>query len=375
MLRLPIFIILLITTSLFAQDEEMYFGPEFTFSNKKIFLPQSITGRDVSRDTYMRNKIEGMNDYIINKCREKYSNCRIKIKDYKKHIYFSEDLYFYLKGDENVIEVNMPKMTIEQMKEYEDIIQDLLFDSFAENKLFPQKLYGSGHISIERKNFLNIRHLQNFIADYHNHPGLSWGFFEKDSYNAIPFFFICKNTKKKIKEFLSKNLNELSFVEFARSYSVFRDYEYPKSILEKILEFSGVNPMALSWFNVGPFTNTLRFHKNRLEVRAHRAQENFGQFIDQCTVYRDRIISLKNKELVPLNIDVGVNSIRQALAQAQDYFSTSTIKFKDYRQKYHSRFYRLITPEQKNIFRPTNRCSIWINKIYTNILNFLAAAI
>lgn len=312
-------IALLSAFSTFA-DNKIIFGPEFTFTNHRI-LANLVKNKGLnvvhSPDLipYL-NRIEFLfKDYCL-----KNNQCTInRLTQFKLKVEFSDFEIMYA-TDPGVIEVTMSPMSVEEFKMHSELLQKLAFSFTKEAGLFPSQWVGSGHVSIGFDYFKNKPLLfKDFMFDYFNHNELATVIFENDLYNAP---VITKLPKEKLGKLMSLAK------EYEQSTGFNLD-EFINRIDDEVYLESKYNAL-----NLTTLYDDRDSARKRIEMRGHRSQKSFSEFIDTINMYEARIKYLEKNPNIKLAIkDYDSLKLKVAEVHFKKYIEEAGLSWKEY-QKY-----------------------------------------
>ncbi len=300
-------------------DDALKFGPEFTFTNTRI-LANLVRTKEVNtvNSEFLKPYIDALEKTLIQYCKKNKECTLYRFSDFKL-IIESKDFYINYSTDPGAVEITMSPMSVETFKKNKDLFQKLIFDSCQEAHLYPSQWIGSGHISIGYEYFLKRKQLmKDFMFDYFNHNELATVIFENDIYNAPVVTKLpnenMENLMKIAKEF--SNQNPLDIEEFLNRIDedVYLERKY-------------------NAFNLSTLYDEKDETRKRIEIRGHRSQKDFGEFIDIIAMYEARLNYLEKNPNVKLAIkDYDSLDMRVGSIQFKKYIQDSGLLWRDYRK-------------------------------------------
>lgn len=328
-----------------ADPRTRKWGPEFTFK---------FPDRDTRAE---REFFERLSDVLARRCRPR--NCEVKNRyGVAKQIVitFPDQTTITVGKDPKVLEVAATERPIEAWIAQKDLFENLVFGGMKEMGLEPTSLYGSGHLSANLPSLGTMSELANVYSDYNNYPALADGIFEKDYYNALPFYLEPKAVQDKV----------FRLLELARTPEM-RDLD-PTSLAQDLrltLHSTRQNQLlkghALYFPELEPSHSETEL---RAEFRGFRAQTSMQEFIDQVTLLDRRIdyVLRLSKEgvIIPLNPKRGAFTALQSLAQFYDFFRPLGLDWEYYHEHVLPAKYRLVPVLDADLIRDfsLNPCGI-----------------
>ena len=183
-LSLKVFLVVLaflnVSTALTAEKpsagksgNQLIYGPEWTFTNKKI------KGYNAGEQQFYFRK-------LIEEFKKLEEQGLFKLNQRKKavgdnpndivalQLVASQGINIDIKTDPGVFEVQVSPLSLEEWKKHEAFFQKNIFDVFKKVGLVPHEREGAGHINIGLEYFLKKRNslAERFVIDYLNHPGV-----------------------------------------------------------------------------------------------------------------------------------------------------------------------------------------------------------
>lgn len=328
--------LLVLATNLFSQ--EIIFGPEFTFSNNEI-LKSMQSPTDYNNPTYhqwlerWKEKLEEMcagHDCKITKTSDKHGPA------YK--ITFPDGWWFQISMDTGCLEVQSKPDTHSSFLARKSLVDELIFESASNLGLKPHKRIGGGHVNMDLETAFGDDHrlFRNFIVDRYNHPELGWGIFGNSMGNGPPISALNDESinafKKAIKE--SDQSTKIGFENILELVGKIKSKVYTSHPLHEIGQkfwtpdyYQDLNLRFVSKYTSAP--------ARRVELRAHRPQQDFQEFLDIIKLYEERVNFLRDYgELVPLVDEVdyhpGRNTIIERFKSFLKEMGLDPIDFKRY---------------------------------------------
>lgn len=270
-------IILFASEIAFAETKippEIRFGPEFTFSNIEVLLGNNGVKRWAERD---RAALAKYGRWLEDWC-EIHKDCIVEASYLDPartlatdvEVLMENGFRFKASTDANVIEFSTTPLSVGEWDAQREKIQRLIFDGMESVGLKPQNRFGSGHINIDKEAAFggDVLRFRDFVVDFFNHPGLSDGIMEKDPFNARGLALLGDFERENFSKIVARvDRGEIKTIQ-----------EFETEIQKKV-------------FRGGSFYKgyALRFHKNRIEIRAARAQSSVAEFIDYARIFEGRI--------------------------------------------------------------------------------------
>ena len=177
------------------------FGPEFTFTNAKIY--------EASQSEEKRVKIS-LRDEMLETIKGKCPKCSFgPASDGTPdavRVTFPDDWWFQVSLDPGVIEVQAKPETFERYRQLEPRIREFIFKSANKVDLAPHPNLGGGHIHMGLLSAFDNNQLlfRNYVVDTMNHPELAMGIFSKDYINSPPVAILGEEAKKEMKAVLAE---------------------------------------------------------------------------------------------------------------------------------------------------------------------------
>lgn len=303
---LSIFFLLLAAAPLPAHAWPPTFGPEFTFTNKRIML-NSIDS-DVSSQYSTISRITSL---LEDRCAAE-KNCTV-LKGIRNgigtRIEYDDGFWVAFNTDPGVIEVQAKPSTVEEFRARKELIQRDVFDLAKEVGMEPHEHAGGGHIHMGINSAFGEEEstaLRNFVTDFYNHPELSSGIFGEDAKNAP----ILTREELDSLQVVLKKFDEGKFPtrEFflAGVMDALRGTEAePKSLKYRSLSF-----LSLGYFWDWVYEKVSEKDKlayrlgerATLEFRAFRPQKDMAMFLREIELLEARVKYIKkNPEKIALS--------------------------------------------------------------------------
>lgn len=285
----------LFTSSCFALGP-LLFGPEFTFD---IHSRQQMRSVKALLSRMRRHLIQGQAPGA------RFQDRRLS----KRRVRFtSPNGWSYIVAtDPSVIEIQMTPTTVEVFRHFKADMQDAIFASASNERMFPSDFRGGGHINISMSAFEgNLLLLRNFLVDLYNHNELFMGVFGYDTHNALPLSLYQSERRAEVQHILETfdpneaTLNDLP-IALARAQQ------------------NVVEPFLLKW-RTEPTPRIKAFAVNynhvddtiasRIEVRAVRPQASMDVWVRQISLFQSRLKYLETlTEPIPFKERVAVQEI------------------------------------------------------------------
>lgn len=321
---------------------ELKFGPEFSLADLE-YDGSSVKFRAV---------LERMTSHLVVHQPEGGKFTYRKAENEANYYYASADTHFFgspngwwfdffVEGHTNgqTLEVRMSPATVEYFKHFKDDMQDAIFISAANERVFPPMFRGGGHINISDTAFDSGLLFRNFIVDTMiNHNELFMGVFGYDTNNALPFWMLPREVQTKVIDLIGRfDRRDLKAKEFVSLLS--------DTLIQCSDEFAakwrGLNSLR-SKFNAINFSRFL--DKNRLEIRAVRPQASMDVWVRQIELFEARLRYLdKIQYRIPIGKKVPVHPLKVekhllqppidpqlALRSFYQYVTESGLEWKDH---------------------------------------------
>lgn len=285
------------------------FGPEFTFTNPSLIAAHKDHGQrsyDVEYTTTPESHL-CLNKFAKLLQTEAKGNFRVNYAptQEKCRVTYADNWWFEVTTDPEVIEVRSAPMTVGNAKIFQDRIQRHIFDMAARIGLYADETRGNGHINIDFGPFeKNPLLLRNFIVDYINHPGLALGTCGNDPCNAPPLALMFSSRRP------SEQYQALVAVladfdaDFAQgkacsfSLATALNAQVFKRTWSHLWQVQAEKFQALS---VNHILDEGDPSKRRIEIRAHKPQQNAAEWTALIELYDKRIQYLtKLRGVLPL---------------------------------------------------------------------------
>jgi hypothetical protein len=314
---------------LFHQVSELIFGPEWTFTNSEMLEDTSYSYHGpamINYYAYIKNKFQ--NHAAIQYIESTGSQVIISLHSGKK---------IFVGSDEGVLEVQVSPMSLNEWKQNQAFMQDIVFNSMKAVGLTPHEREGAGHVNIGFNYFLDRHGLaEKFIIDYLNHPGLgivlnSLTANQEDARNPLEHM-ISRNEIKNVPNLKIKFLDSIQKLKFMPIMKI------KKMDSNNILSYLFKKFVAIRLhgrINLQQSNVDLTHTSTRFEMRQIRPQTSMKDYILLLQLFELRIKYLE-KITSEIRTDriftIGKNMDGwEALGQFADYVEEAGLNFKDYK--------------------------------------------
>jgi hypothetical protein len=310
------------------QSSELIFGPEWTFTNLEM-----LESSRYQLDSFLENYY----DYIKIKFQNHKSVQDIKLINNLITIHLSSGKKIFVGTDEGVLEAQASPMSLNEWKQNQEFVQDIVFNSMKAVGLTPHEREGAGHVNIGFEYFLGRQGLaERFVIDYLNHPGLgivlnSLTANQEDARNPLEHM-ISRNEIKNISSL------KITFLKSIQKLKFMSKMKINKMDLNNILSYLTKKFVAIRLhgrINLQQSNMDLTHESTRFEMRQIRPQSSMQDFILILQLFQSRIKFLE-KGTSEIRTDrvftIGKNMDGwEALGQFADYVEEAGLNFKDYK--------------------------------------------
>lgn len=288
---------------------EPTFGPEFTFTN-----PELVAAFDKNQETQTSENLSKYNEirlYLYNRhsskeepksffhrlnpweIRKKKKTQTKIVEGWDKHgptttVIFPDRSSFTVSIDNAVLEVQTSPSTLAEFMNRSEFLQREIFDMMKLHGLIPHEFRGGGHIHLGNSIFQSDPQLfKDFLADYANHPELTYGIFAKSLLNSPPMASLKIDQQKKFQEII-QSFDKLSSKERTITW-------IKEEISEKVYTWFPLADKPRKEFASPDYFQAIRFVRlnQTFEVRGFRPQRSFTDFLLQTEMIQLRLHYLK----------------------------------------------------------------------------------
>ncbi|MCO5143617.1 MAG: hypothetical protein M9962_11050 [Oligoflexia bacterium] len=295
-IRLVLFIGLSILSTFEARAWPPTYGPEFTFTNLEMVealkkLPYS--GQKMANQKFLNLWVEE----IRKTCQE----CKIIEKRDKHGIAYKVEkgsFHYTLSVDTGVLEVQMPGLTLEEIRAQKESIHKEIFQAAEKMGLKPAKTLGGGHIHIGYlEAFKDDPQLfRDFVVDYANHPDLSFGVMGSSLENSPPIVALEKNQQEEFKKLIAEfDHSSMSGEDLAKAID--------ERVYTKTLKY--MSPKHYQAMKMRRVYDEIFQNQKTVEMRAVRPQQSVEQYLVELELLEERLKYLKRwKGRLPLDLPI-----------------------------------------------------------------------
>lgn len=309
--------------------DELIFGPELTFTNDRILKSETLDRKE---------ELIAVAGPIKRIC-SKTGKCTVELGLFGeiKSLQIHEGPTLYFTADPGVIEIKATPQTLKEWSRHKEIIQEALFDAFAEIGVKPHEREGAGHLNIGLHYFeKHPMALRNFIVDFYNHEGVGTvlNSLEANREDAPYLSQMKKIETQYVEKSFRKNLEALDKIENLKAQDVAA--AFGPTITKVKYRALGIRETKF-WYGTGSVPLGLSIHdtissSSRLEVRVLRPQASMADFIKVMEIFEARIQYLKKfRSPIELNPVRPINDGWVALGQFADYLKEAGLDWKNYK--------------------------------------------
>ncbi len=320
----------LLAAQILHAGNEVYFGPEFTFTNDAVVKaqrrnPVASDGAEWMNSPVSDGYVTQWKRAIAEQLRTNCPACRIvgeaeyggAARNIEFRVLYPDGWWYEVTTDPAAVEVKAKPATSQQTASLASRMQRDIFDLARSISLMPHQYLGNGHVNISFTAFRqNPLLLRNFIVDYQNHPTLAIASLGNDPYNAPPIGLLSALARRTfasvIRQFdgfgarsnfdlslwLVTNIQEQVYTEAWQPHE-----SVPGNWRRK---FQAVNMTTIS--------PAIPEQSCRIEIRGHRPQRSANEWLLLVTLYDAKIkslqrlrapIALKSEQELEVSVEIG----------------------------------------------------------------------
>jgi hypothetical protein len=317
-----------------AQESELVFGPEWTFTSPAVLVGVTT---DQSKD--IRNLIRSAIDHFCKssgKCRTDNHTYGLNYVTYEE-----AQMIANINEDPGVYEVQATPASLKKWIDHKSLFQNTIFAGMKAAGQVPHEIEGAGHLNIGLQYFQDKPLLlRNFIIDFYNRPGL--GVVLYDLQFAKEYAPYLHDMDPKVRDSFVKGLAELDRIAQPDFLDVL--YYLGGPLHRKKEVALAIRNGRFGWWVGDPNISLKEFKEKfvplkglRLEIRTLRPQADMDEYIMAMEIFESRIKSLeleskKAPTRIPLKKTEAIKDGWVALGEFADYLEESGLNWKNYRK-------------------------------------------